>query len=141
MNSYTFEQLEIGQREQFQVSITEDKVKDFRSLTGDENPLHVDRDYANSKGHPETVVYGMLTASFLSTLAGMYLPGLYSLIHSVEVKFTAPVYVSMGTLTVTGEITEKDDRFHTIKIKVRITEPSGKTVCRASMKVGVIHER
>ena len=83
------------------------------------------------------VVYGMMTASFLSTLAGMYLPGKYSLIHSVEVKYAKPVYLSMGALTVSGEIVEKNDMFHIIKVKVRITDSAGTAVCRGIMRIGV----
>ena len=37
-------------------------------------PHHVDADYARGRGFPGRVVYGMLGASFFSTLAGVYLP-------------------------------------------------------------------
>ena len=48
----------------------------------------------------------MLTASFLSTLAGIYLPGEKSLIHSVETKMIKPVFIG-DELIVTGKVSEK----------------------------------
>ena len=47
----------------------------FLAITGDCSPIHVDADYAKDRGYPGCVVYGMLGASFFSTLAGVYLPG------------------------------------------------------------------
>ncbi|MBQ9091319.1 MAG: hypothetical protein IJY52_03500, partial [Anaerotignum sp.] len=49
----------------------------FLAITGDINPLHNDQEFAQKQGHPDKVAFGMLTASFLSTLAGVYLPGRY----------------------------------------------------------------
>ncbi len=74
MNKYKFEDIKIGLKEEFKIPITEEKIKLFGQITGDYNPLHNDLEFAKSKGYNERVVYGMLTSSFLSTLAGMYLP-------------------------------------------------------------------
>lgn len=75
MNEYTYEQIEIGTKESFEVSVTEEMLESFKKITGDINPLHNDAEYARSMKYEDRVVYGMLTASFLSTLAGVYLPG------------------------------------------------------------------
>lgn len=83
-------------------------------------------------------MYGMLTASFLSTLAGMYLPGERSLIHEVETKFIKPLVLHGNTnLTIHGKITEKNDAFNRIVIKVQITSDNGEKILRGTMKVGV----
>lgn len=141
MNKYLYDELEIGHKEQFEVIITEEMVAQFALVTGDLNPLHTDLDYSKSKGNPDRVVYGMLTASFLSTLAGMYLPGKYSLIHSVEVKFLKPVYVTSNTrLTITGEVIRKDDMFKLLTLKVDMVTKEGIRICKATMKVGVLSE-
>ena len=79
MNEYKFKDIKIGLEEKFEVNLTEEMVKAFCNITGDINPLHNDLDFAKSKGYNEKVVYGMLTASFLSTLAGVYLPGIFYL--------------------------------------------------------------
>ena len=136
MNEYRYEDIETGHKESFTVSVTEDMMKSFCDMTGDINPLHSDEDYAKSKGHPGRVAYGMLTASLLSTLAGVYLPGRNSLIHEVKLKFAKPVYIG-DTLTVEGVVEEKHDVYSLLVIKATIRNQNGDKVCRAKMQVGV----
>ena len=136
MNEYRYEEIDTGQRESFSVTVTEEMMLSFRTITGDINPLHNDEDYAVSKGHPGKVVYGMLTASLLSTLAGVYLPGKNSLIHEVKIKFSKPVYIG-DTLTVEGIVEEKHDVYSLIILKVLIRNQNGDKVLKATMQVGV----
>lgn len=137
MNNYTFDEIELGQKESFSAVITEEMMKSFLSITGDTNPLHNDAEYAKTEGFGERVVYGMLTASFLSTLAGVWLPGKYSLIHTVETEFAKPVHIG-DTLTIEGEVTEKNDTFRYIKLKVSIRNQNGTRVCRGKMRIGLL---
>lgn len=136
MNEYTYEEITVGQKESFEVTVTDEMMASFCELTGDINPLHNDSDYAVSKGHPGRVVYGMLTGSLLSTFAGVYLPGKRSLIQEVKIKFSKPVYIG-DTLTVEGVVEEKHDSYSLIIIKVTIKNQKGEKVCRARMQVGV----
>ena len=136
MNNYKYEEIEVGHKESFSVTVTEEMMDSVCRITGDINPLHNDQEYAVSKGHKGRVVYGMLTGSLFSTLAGVYLPGEKSLIHEVKIKFANPVYIG-DTLTVEGEVTEKHDVYSLIIVKVTIRDGNGKKVCRGTMQVGV----
>ena len=69
----------------------------------------------------------------------MYLPGKYSLIHSVEIKYVKPVFISFSPLKVRGEVMEKDDRFKRITVKVNIFDKNEVKVCRGIMQIGIIH--
>ena len=138
MNEYKFEDIYKGQIEEFTFEITEEKMQQFCNISGDNNPLHTDLNYAKTKGYNEVVVYGLLTTSALSTLAGVYLPGKYSLIHSVEISYARPVFVSSSPLKVRGEVIEKDDRFSRITVKVSIFNKNGVKVCRGVMQIGVL---
>ena len=126
----------VGQKESFTVTVGQENFESFQSMTGDSNPLHCNEAYAREKGYPGRVAYGMMTASYLSTLAGVYLPGENSLIHTVELKLEAPVYEG-DSLTVTGEVTEKNDTFRFLIIKVVIKNQDGKKVLKGKMQVGV----
>ena len=137
MNNYKFEELSVGMSESFDVTITEDMLLKFRDITGDVNPLHNDTEFAVSKGHPGRVAFGMLTASFLSTLAGVYIPGERSLIQQVETKFANPVYIG-DELTVKGEITELIESVQRLELKVTITNQNGKKVLRGKMQILVV---
>lgn len=136
MNRYTYEELNTGHKESFTVTVTERERDMFREITGDVNPLHNDEAYAKEKGHDKCVAFGMLSASYLSTLAGVYLPGERALIQKTEVQFRKPVYVG-DTLTVSGEITEKNDTFRIIVLKVEIKNQNGVKVVKGKMEIAV----
>ena len=140
MNHYSISDLSIGHKESFTTEITSAMFDKFREITGDINPLHNDKDFAKDLGHKDRVAFGMLTASFLSTLAGVYLPGERSLIHSVEIKFTKPVYIG-DVLDISGEVTEINDTVNQIVLKVEIRNQNQEKVLRGKMKVGFLDER
>lgn len=140
MNHYSINDLTIGHRESFTTEITSDMFDKFREITGDINPLHNNEDFAKDLGRKGRVAFGMLTASFLSTLAGVYLPGERSLIHSVETKFTKPVYIG-DVLNVSGEVLEINDTVNQIVLRVEIKNQNEEKVLRGKMKVGFLDER
>ena len=137
MNKYTMEDIQIGLRESFSVTVTESMMTAFREITGDINPLHTDEEFAKSKNYQDKVVYGMLTSSFLSTLAGVYLPGEKSLIREVEVKMKKPVFVG-DELTISGEVTEIMPEYNIFSMKVEIVNQKGEKVLRGKMQMGVL---
>lgn len=141
MNKYTLSELEVGMKAFLKKRITKEMEDSFRNISGDENPLHQDDEFAReiSNGRfPGHVVFGMLTASLYSTVAGMYLPGKYSLIHSFEeLSFLNPVFVG-DELTVEGEVIDIEEGLGLIRIKVIIKNQNNKPVSRAKMKVLVM---
>lgn len=136
MNHYRLADLTPGVTESFTVTITEEMMAQFYAITGDNSPIHMDADYAAGRGYPGRVVYGMLGASFLSTLAGVYLPGEHCLLHGVDLKFAKPIFIG-DTLTVTGVVDEVNDTFREITIKAFIVNQDGKKVTRAVIRAGV----
>ena len=119
MNEYTFSELKLGMKESFNRKIGADEIEMFSALTGDANPLHLDENYVSSTQFKRTVVFGQLVNSYLSTLAGMYLPGKYSLILSVESYFKNPCYQG-DEITIKGEITKIIENGKLIIIKTEI---------------------
>lgn len=136
MNHYTIRELAPGMEARFSVTITAEMLQKFLEISGDVNPLHTDAAFARAKGYPGRVAYGMLTASFYSTLAGVYLPGEHCLLWEVNSKFTAPVFVG-DELDVYGKVTEVNEGLGFIRLKARITNQEGKTVSRAVITAGV----
>ena len=141
MNEYTLAEIEVGMKAVFHKTITKEMEDAFRVISGDENPLHKDDTFAveisNGRftGH---AAFGMLTASLYSTVAGMYLPGKYSLIHSFEeLSFMKPVFVG-DDLTVEAEVTDKEMALKLIRLKVTIKNQNNKLVSKAKMKVLVM---
>ena len=137
MNEYRFEDIHTGLTESFTVTVTVDMMEKFRDITGDVNPMHTDPEFASEHGYEREIAYGMLTSSFLSTLAGVYLPGRNSLIRTVEVKFPKPVMVG-DELTVSGEVTDVNEEGRFFDMKIAIRNQNGDKVCRGRMQIGVL---
>ena len=135
MNNYTFDEIKLGMTESFKVTVTEEMMNYFLKITGDNNPLHM----PSSDPNKRRIVYGMLTASFISTLGGVYLPGKNCLIHKVETAFVTPVHIG-DELTVSGTVDKIMEAFKTIMIKVEIRNQDGVKVLRGKLEAGVLDE-
>lgn len=136
MNHYTLAEMTPGLTEEFTVTVTAEMMDAFRTLTGDVSPIHIDAAYAKDRGYPGRVVYGMLGASFFSTLAGVYLPGEHCLLHGVECKFAKPVFIG-DTLTVKGTVLRVTEIGNEAEIKAVITNQNGQRVTRGIIKAGL----
>ena len=140
MNEYRWKDLAVGLKHEFEATVTEEMMERFLRDTGDCNPLHVDARYAKDQGFKGRVVYGLLTSSFYSTLAGVYLPGKFCLLQGIDVTFLQPVFVG-DRLKVSGEITYLNDSYQQAQISAQIVNAQGNKVSRARIKAGVLsHE-
>jgi len=139
MNNYKFEDIEIGLEETFSVKIDSSKLDKFLEISGDVNPLHVDKEYSKSKGFVDRVVYGMLTSSFYSTLVGVYLPGKYCILQGIDIQFSKPVYIN-DILNISGKVSYINEIFKQIEIKATVINQHNKKVSKATIKVGVMDE-
>jgi len=136
MNSYRLRDLHSGMTHQFEVQVTKDMMRKFLDISGDCNPLHTDIEFARTAGYSDCVTYGMLTASFYSTLVGVHLPGRHVLLHGVDASFAAPVFPG-DMLTVQGEITTIHLPLKQVEMRAHITNQRGEKVSRAKIRMGV----
>ncbi len=120
--------------------ITEDDIRKFVELTGDDNPLHVDAEYANHTSFKEIVVHGMLGASFISTVIGTKLPGPGALWISQSLEFSLPVRLG-DALTVTCTVIGKHPRERLLEMEMRITNQHGQSVLQGQGKVKLLESR
>ena len=97
----------VGQTATFSRTVTETDIVMFAGLSGDYNPVHVDREYAVDTRFGNRIAHGLLTASFLSRLLGMELPGKGSVYLEQTLKFLKPVFIG-DTITARAEIIEID---------------------------------
>jgi 3-oxoacyl-[acyl-carrier protein] reductase len=83
----------VGDRASIERVVNAEDVARFIELTGDDNPIHVDDEYAARAGVGSRVVHGMLTAGYVSTVIGTKLPGPGALWLSERFNFLAPVRI------------------------------------------------
>lgn len=91
MHGYYIEDLEVGMTASVSKAFTEQDVAMYANLSTDDNPMHMDEDFAASTRAGGAVLHGMVTASLISAIVGTRLPGPGCLWMSQEMRFLAPV--------------------------------------------------
>jgi 3-hydroxybutyryl-CoA dehydratase len=116
---YYYDEIEIDSVYSFTRTITQDDVSTFASLSGDFNPLHVNKEFGRNSQFGKNVVHGMLSASLFSTLVGMYCPGEKCLYLGQTLQFRMPLFYG-ETVKVKGTVTNKVDALKMLKMKTEI---------------------
>lgn len=96
---YYFEDLSVGMRETLMKAVMDDDVIAFADLSGDRNPIHLSDHFASKTRFGERIVHGLYTASLISTVIGMYLPGPGAVYLSQTLNFKAPVKIGDTVIT------------------------------------------
>ncbi len=101
---------EIGASVSIEHTFHAQDVEVFAQLSSDNNPVHLDEEYAAGTRFGKRIVHGMLVASRFSTIFGTIFPGEGAIYLGQNLRFTAPVYLG-DTITYTVEITAiRDDK-------------------------------
>jgi 3-hydroxybutyryl-CoA dehydratase len=103
--TYYFEDLELGMEASFQKTVSEADIVAFAGVTGDKNPVHLDAAYAAKTMFKERIAHGMLTASYISAVFGMEMPGPGVIYVSQTLNFRAPVKIG-DTVTAKVKVVE-----------------------------------
>ncbi|MDX2289021.1 MAG: MaoC family dehydratase [Hyphomicrobiaceae bacterium] len=74
-------------------TVSEADIAMFADISGDRNPVHLDRAYAATTIFKEPIAHGLLTAAYISTVFGMHLPGPGAIYVSQTLNFKAPVKI------------------------------------------------
>lgn len=122
-----YEDIKIGDVAEVSKTITEYDVYAFAGITGDFNPVHVNKEFAEKTMFKGQIAHGMLTASFISTVLGTKLPAENTIYLGQNIKFLAPVRLG-DTITARVEVVEKRDDKHIIKLKTQVFNQKGELV-------------
>ena len=131
---YTFDEIDIGLTKEFQITITESMVNNFANISGDFSPIHIDEEYAKSTSFGKRVAHGMLLASFLSRVDGMYLPGKHALYFSQNLEFHNPCFIN-DKIKISSIVIDKSESTKIIKIESKITNQNDKLLLHGIGKV------
>ena len=86
--------LKIGDKAQFTKQIKEEEVILFAKISGDDNPIHLDEEYANNSIFKQKIAHGFLVGSLISAVIAKDLPGNGTIYLSQNLKFLAPVFLN-----------------------------------------------
>ena len=93
------EDLEIGMSRTLERKITQNDILLFSKVSGDENPVHLDEEYAQQTIFGRRIAHGMLTASLISAVIAEQLPGHGTVYLSQTLKFVRPVIPGQFVIT------------------------------------------
>ena len=95
-------EIETGMSAIYARTVTEADIIAFAGVSGDDNPVHLNEDYAASTMFKGRIAHGMLSVGYISAVIGTRLPGPGCIYLSQSLRFRAPV--SIGD-TVTARVT------------------------------------
>ena len=76
-------------------SFSQQDVTDFARVTGDNNPVHLDEEFASKTIFKSRIMHGMLGACVFSKVFGTLFPGEGTIYLSQSVNFLKPMYVDV----------------------------------------------
>ena len=139
LHGKTIDQLNIGDRASISKLITERDVIRFAELTGDINPIHMDKLYAEQAVFGERIAHGMLIASLISAVLGIKLPGPGNIYVSQSLKFRAPVKFG-DIIEAEVEVVEKIPERNRVHLKTTCRNQDGTVVLEGEAVVIPRHE-
>jgi 3-hydroxybutyryl-CoA dehydratase len=122
-----YKEIQIGETASRSRTITENDIITFARLIDDNNPVHLDAEYAKTTMFGERIAHGMHSASFFTTLIATRLPGIEGIYVSQDIKFIRPVRIG-DTITAQATVVEKNDAKRRITLKTTVTNHRGELV-------------
>ena len=132
-----FDDLSIGQKACLKKTITQADLDRFMAITGDENPLHTDPEFARKTFFGQRIAHGMLSASLFSTLVGMHIPGTGAIYKSQTLEFLRPVFIG-DTLMAWFEIIAIDKDAEEVVLKSWIENQDKQVVVKGRAVAGLL---
>lgn len=120
-------EFKVGQKASVSKTITDGDIRDFARISGDDNPIHLDDDYAAQSLFGKRIVHGILVSALISRVIGTMLPGEGTIYLSQNLKFIKPVYVE-DTVVAEVEILKIDNEKKRMTLKTTVTKEDGTCV-------------
>jgi 3-hydroxybutyryl-CoA dehydratase len=125
IGGYEFEELRVGMSATYAKTITEADIVLFAAVSGDNNAIHTNEEFAAATIFKGRIAHGMLSASVISAALANKLPGPGAIYMSQNLRFRAPVRAG-DTVHATVTIKELNPEKHRVLLG---------TCCRVSDKV------
>lgn len=116
LHGYYLEDLEVGMSDSYAKTVTEADVVMFAGISGDNNPVHINAEYAAQTMFGQRIVHGMFSAALISAVLGTRLPGPGAIYIDQNLKFKAPVHIG-DTVTATATVVEINQERRRVKLE------------------------
>lgn len=126
INTITYAAIEVGQKATVERTVEDKDILLFAAASGDNNPIHLNADYAAATSFKQPIAHGMLSGAFISAAMACHLPGPGSVYLTQSLEFLRPVYAG-DTLRVEIEVLEKLPK-NQIRLATRIFNQRNKRI-------------
>jgi len=75
LENRTYDELQVGDSAQYHRDCSEKDIILMAATSGDENPIHLDAEFANASQFGGRIAHGIWTGSLVSAAVGLHLPG------------------------------------------------------------------
>jgi 3-hydroxybutyryl-CoA dehydratase len=84
--------MKLNETFEYQFSFSQEDVDNFAKVTGDDNPIHIDEEYAQKSIFKKRIVHGFLSGSVFSKVFGTMWPGNGTIYLNQKMSFVKPMY-------------------------------------------------
>ena len=126
--------IKLGDTYTEKVRYTQANVDTFAKISGDNNPIHIDQEYASKSIFGRCIVHGFFAGAVFSKVFGTQWPGEGTIYLFQEMKFKAPVFVEQDYSAV-FEVVELDETKHRGTIKCTLQDAEGKVAIEGLAKL------
>ncbi len=127
--------VKVGDRAEFEKTVTAEDVARFADCTGDTNPLHRDPDYAAKTRFGHCIAHGMLCAGFISAALGTKLaPNCCVVYLSQNLRFLQPVRIG-DTVRAVVEVKGTDPQKRIVTLETDCFNQDGEPVVKGEAVV------
>ena len=130
LGGYDFEDLSLGMTATFGKTITEADIVLFAAVSGDNNAVHINEEFAKTTQFGGRIAHGMLSASVISAAIAGRLPGPGTVYLGQSLQFRSPVRPG-NTVEATITVVELNESRRRITLK---------TECRVAGKLIITGE-
>ncbi len=130
----TFSELRVGDSASLSRTLTYRDIELFAIMSGDVNPAHVDKEFADSDMFHKIIAHGMWGGALISTVLGTQLPGPGAIYLGQSLRFRRPVGLG-DTITVTVKVAEMDEDKHRVTLECQAANQRGEIVISGTAEV------
>ena len=126
--------IKLGDTYTEKVRYTQANVDTFAQISGDNNPIHINPEYASKSIFGRCIVHGFFAGAVFSKVFGTQWPGEGTIYLYQEMKFMSPVFVEQDYDAV-FEVVELDEIKHRGTIKCTLQDADGKVAIAGTAKL------
>jgi acyl dehydratase len=125
----------VGHKASITRTITQEDVAMFAKVSGDDQRLHLDADFAARTRFKKPLAHGMISAGLISAAFGTKLaPEFVAVYLTQQLRFRMPVFIG-DTVTAEVEVTAVDDEKRILTLRTDCANQNAETVVKGEATV------